>query len=376
MISCMLVMFMAGCAEIAVPVVNDGDDGRYDWVYDAELPVPVTFSSDLGMTKVPINAAEDMDGKIFGIFAVNKADTARLSFDYGLPIRNRLARYVPGEGFRFGYASEERTIFYPVGSSENFSFYAYHAYRDDENVSPMTENADRIAVVVDVARPNDILHGVAETSGDGFNASYIRESPFTNMPKFMFSHPAAGVSFRVRMSEELSVLPDNVEFVLSQMKLSDIPVQAELCVVHKTSPDSTGVLGKVIKRQDFLWTKNGTGNLGISLFDGAETAGGGDGQYIAGPVSLGDEHFIKPQSDALRIELKFVKNIYYKRADGTYGVSGRKEYVVQSALDPSDFRNDLVGYKAGLMYRYMLEISYSAVEDAVFVTAYPDLLGS
>ncbi len=372
MILCLLVMFMAGCAKIVVPVTDEPEDGRYDWVYDAELPVPVMFSSDYGMTKSPINTEDDLEGKIFGMFAVNKADTARLSSDYGLHIRNQLSRYVSGEGFKFGYASENRTIFYPVGSSENFSFYAYHTYRDDDNVSPMTEDDDRIAVVVDVARPKDILHGVAETAGNGFNASYVRESPVTNIPKFIFSHPTAGLSFRVMMSEELSAFPDNVELILSQMKMLDIPVQAELCIVHKSSPDSTGVLGKVMKRQDWIWTGKGTGNLGISLFDGSETAGNGDGQ----PVAIGDEHFIKPQPDALKIELRFVKNTYYKRGDGTYGVSGRKEYVVHAALDPSDFRTDLVGYQAGLMYKYLLEVNYSAVEDEIYVTAYPDLLGS
>lgn len=375
MILCVLVMFMTGCAEIDFPVGNEGGQGKYNWIYDAGLPVPVMFSSDYGMTKSPINTIDDMEGKIFGMFAVNKADTARLSRDYGLPIRNQLSRYVSGEGFKFGYASESRNIFYPVGSSENFSFYAYHVYRDDEDVSPMTEDDDRIAVVVDVARPKDILHGIAETSGDGFNASYVRNASLNNLPKFIFSHPAAGVSFRTMMSEESSTFRDNVEFGFSKMKLLDIPVQAELCIVHKTHPDSTGVLGKVIMRQDWLWTKNGTGNLGITLFDGPETAGNGDGLPVVEPVSLGDEHFIRPQSDALNLELTFVKTIYYERADGTYGISGRKEYAVVIALDPSDYRSDLVGYKAGMMYRYMLEVSYSAVDDEVYVTALPDLFG-
>ena len=375
MILWLLVILMTGCAKVAVPVVNDGDKGKYDWVYDAGLPVPVTFSPDYGMTKAPINTAEEMEGRIFGMFAVNKADTASLVYDYGLTIRNQLSRYVPGEGFRFGYASEEKDIFYPVGSSENFSFYAYHTYRDDENVSPMTVNDERISVVVELARPKDILHGVAETSGAGFNASYVRESPLTNVPKFVFSHPAAGVSFRIRMSDESSTFSDRIEFGLGRMELPDIPTYAELCIVHKTRPDSTGVLGKVIGRENRIWTKNGSGNLDVSLFDGIETSGGGGSEAVAEPQSVGEEHFIRPQSEALTIELTFVKKTYFTRADGTYGVSARKEYVVSVALDPSDFRSDLIGYKAGMMYRYMLEVNYSAADDEVYVSASPDLSG-
>ena len=96
---------------------------------DSDVPIEFRFAN----TKVAIRGVADLvDNKaIFGMYAIDEdyARTNGLSADDGLNMRNQLCRYVAATDdemarLRFGYSSEDKTIYFPMGVNHEYTFYS------------------------------------------------------------------------------------------------------------------------------------------------------------------------------------------------------------------------------------------------------------
>lgn len=370
----LLAVLMVGC-ERNVDINEDAS-------VELDLPLPIEFA--VPDTKVIINDREDMVGGIFGMFAIDKDPDVNIDEDDGLNMRNQLCRYdAETSSLKFGYANADKVIFYPM-SDRCFSFYSYFTYTDellesissdvneDDLVGEMTATDRRILVAINLARPYDVLYAMSEADG-GFNSSYVRET--ADIPSFVFEHPAAGLGFRVQIDQSSSVPGDMDYLTFSGLKFLNVTTQAALCIVDKDNPENNGKFVKRISTAESkAWIKNNTGALSIYLSD--KNVGDGVTGLTQGLISLGDEHFIMPQSGSLSMECKLNRVKMYYKDDGTLATSGNWTYTKSIELNPSlDGGGD--GFQSGKMYRYKIIVKYDSTlkfPDDIKLTVVPDIV--
>lgn len=353
--------------------------------------VPVSFA--LPDSKVMINSHWDLvnNTSVFGMFAINKALFNDPDGDLTAPdkmnIRNALCRYVAPTAtepasLKFGYLSENRVLYYPMGSDEAYNFYTYHkwtssiSYADDgspvdvlQDVSEAETARRRINVLMDVATVNDILYSESEAPYavdaegnpiDGFNAAYVRKTG--NVPVFRMIHPVAGIRFRIVLHPDSKNTINRADrFRLNSMSFTDskgtLPVKAALCIVDLDDPQKNGtfveVLGTSASRA-WKTMNNSTGNLNIDLLQDVD--GDGVTECVFRPVMVGGEHFIVPQDDHLNFTMIF----QHQRVNAAGAVVGNWPAFTRTfTLDPLDFGAAEAGYKAGNVYSYKIVVKYS-----------------
>lgn len=390
-----LVMTMAGCSDIEPS--GSGNDSL----------VPVDF--ELPATKVMIDGLEDLknNASVFGMFAVENSLFSNPQGDLtaadGLNLRNALCRYVAPSGsspasLKFGYANENRVLYYPMSSEKSYSFFTYHKWMSNtflaeedplQDVSQLSAAKRRMSVIMDVATVNDILYSESYAPGAvaedgipeyGFNAAYIRETG--NVPSFTLRHPVAGVRLSVVLHpDSKTTVSKRDRFRLNSVSFTNttesLPVQAALCIVDLDDMDNNGTFIEVLKTSKSKAWKNkddSSGNLNVDLLedldaDGATTC-------LWDPLILGGEHFIMPQDDNLVITLTF----NHQRLNAAGGIAGNWPVITKTlVLDPMEHGASEPGYKAGQIYCYRLEVKYTndtndPFNDNVEVTVKRDLM--
>lgn len=396
---CVLAALAVGCsrtADVEMPDVTDEDA----WIHDISLPVPVEF--DLPSTKGVVDDLSDLvdNSSVFGIFAVDKKATDfSVQNSFSKDMFNRFCTYVGGDSpsLRFGYKGENRTLYYPVKSDTSFNFYTYYTRTtelvslsdatpvlyDGDDIQAVSEASSTdagIYVAISVARPYDVLYGAAEVDPyvdgiDGFNADYIRTTG--KRPVFSFSHPAAGLGFRVQYDAEGSSAVGEYEYLeLSALVFNNVPTKAVLCIVDLTNKNNNGkFVQAVATSEESFWIKGNTGNLAVPLVYCEHAAGSSD---LTGIVSLGSEHFMMP-AEEITMTAEVVYWQFYRKSDGTIGTRGRWPLSCSFTLNPAKDAADLnlKGFEAGQMYRYLLTIRFTKAGEvpSIAVTAEPDIAG-
>lgn len=355
---------------------------------DVNVPLPIEF--EILQTKAIVNDRDDIifnDAFVFGMFAVDKDPEVGLDEDDGLNMRNQLYRYdTETNSLKFG--SGGQVIYYPI-SERCFNFYSYYKYSDnaestdasdDDLLSEMVLTDRSIAVVINLARPEDILYAMSESDPDlveqygvdGFNSAYVRKT--TDIPSFYFEHPAAGVGFRVCMDETSSV-PGDMEYItFANLTFNNVTTKASLCIVDKDYPENNGRFTESLATGDAAWSKGGSGNLNIPLSD--SSVGDSVTGIYTDLISLGDEHFIMPQSVPLTIGYKITRIKRYYKDDGTLATSGLWTYSNTIELDPSA-NGGGEGFQKGKMYRYKFVVKYDNTlkyPNDITVTVLPDIV--
>ena len=241
---------MAGCTGYADYIgVDKHQPGNNEWVTDVDMPVPVVIDAALS-SKGALESLDDMAEKLFAFFAYDKNVTDSLDGG-GMGMYNCATKYKRyndgGGGFRF----VEPVFCYPVDSDAAFTFYAYHALglgNDNNDNVRISSNASETAVfaTVPVATGEDVLWGFASVEDEnGFNAQYLRSHP-DKLPEMTFSHVTALVTFTASLNDD-----DRTEDIrIKGLKLYDIPIGADLCIVHKAKVIGVEPLeGKLISYQ-------------------------------------------------------------------------------------------------------------------------------
>lgn len=192
-------MLMAGCSKESHTVSSPDPDA---WMYDETLPVPIRFGvSNLPVTKAAIDTPADMVGKEFGFFATN-SNIEDWKQDSGLEMPQNASatcQLLDNGNVQFNFAGGP--YYYPQTSHDNYTFYGYHALRDENFIR---DSKDSLFVVVEVGK-TDILWAKAKAESftdddgqtyEGYNARYIRKSG--NQPFMEFKHSTACVTFNAR----------------------------------------------------------------------------------------------------------------------------------------------------------------------------------
>ena len=371
----LLTIVLAGCHD-DIKVGSSDMSGEDAWIYDLSLPVPVELSASSVSTKSAINSTSDMVNKYFGVFAVDK-NTDDLRADDGLNMRNQNTRYDAVEGFRFGYPSERRQIFYPQSGDADFDFYTYYAFTKDDNVEifPVESSARSISVLLPVARATDVLYGKASTGEgmSGYNAEYARryKGEPSYRPSFNLVHPTSGLSVAFRMDEASERIADNDSLILASITLKDIPEKAKLRVVDLDDPSAAGTF-EVVSRKDKKLQNGATGNLACPLYHNALNDGV-TGLPVTDDTDAGDDIFIVPQQEPLEAVVTFVlKSLYTWPNTGETVISNYRTFDCEITLDPAEFGID-AGYVAGKMYNYRLVLSFTYERGPEVLRVEPDV---
>lgn len=365
---------MAGCTTDMV----SPDSALQDKVPGQELysDVPIEFGYG-GMTKADIGNTA-LSGH-FGLFSKLKG-TDDLSKTDRLNFRNRVIRYENDFGFRFGYASEDRTMYYPA-SDEEYSFYAYYTYQhdsliragvstDDMTISTRTKtyiHMKSFGTPCVLGSDGDVLWSKAEsydvataTYIDGFNADIVKDG---FKPVFTFGHPVAVVSFTVSLAENTTKPLGTTRLRLEHLWLMNSPYQADLCIVDVEEDPDKNMEGRFENLQytdeesKVPFLRGATGNRNLETWlaagdEGVRKVPGRKGYMV-----------IVPQDGPLVCRLRLGR--YSMKADGTYGsADGFWKYDV--ILDPDDYlsKDDPgygKGYQAGMVYNYNIVVDYRSI---------------
>lgn len=361
---------MASCTKQVEVEIPDKDV--------SEVPVEFAFA----YSKVAIRGEENLkdNSSIFGMYAVDPS-LGSLSADDGLNMRNQLCRYVAptdesNSALRFGYKSEDRTIYFPMSNENSYTFYTYHSWTsniidvaagsvsvsepdDMQTVSETSSTDTQVCAAINLANPNDVLWA---KSDPGFNAAYIRETG--NVPTFSFRHPAAGVSFKVVLDDDSQQNISKWDH-LTLMHLTytgsesgKIASSAALCIIDLEDEANEGKFLEPLSFKDnVLWTNPGAGS-GNLVFDVLADADG-DGvteTCLTEPQLLYSENFIMPMDEPLKVTVSLRK----RRITATGSLTGNKDMgTFTFVLDPKDFGASETGYKAGIMYNYKIVVKYA-----------------
>lgn len=340
----------AGCSKNNIETSPVADEDA--WMYDATLPVPIRLGANSGsLTKgEPINDLADMDGKLFGFYAVNSGKDpleggwASLNLsDMPLSVEdNGVQGHYNAKTGRFDFVGGP--FYYNQTDWTPYTFYGYYAHVNDvtnpDHLNGTQEGIigdDRIFVRLGIGH-NDILWGKAEADSVitankeicyGFNAPYLRNGGA--QPVMTFKHMTACVTFNVQQVGNANNLPMQVETV----KILNTPVYANLVIASNVP---------TIKEGAFTATK----------VDGTIELGGLPQTISTTSTKLGNESLFIYPGPSYKVELSY-----------SYGTS-TDSYIaelkpVTKVMDEEGNETEESGFIAGYHYKYNFKV-YSPEE--------------
>lgn len=364
-----LAMIVAGCSDVA-PIDPIRPDGVVDQGVDSDVPVEFGYG---GMTKAPVTTETLTIDKNFGLFSVEKGVQDLRKAD-ALNFRNKVIKYDPGYGFRFGsYASE--LVFYPRRSKKEYHFYAYYAHRNDSLIKPQIwdkgivetgrerkvrfysyTTKDMISATLGTHN-GDILWSKAVSEDgmyDSFNAAIAMAG---HKPHFTFRHATACLTFKVKIKEPTSRPMDDYSFSIDWLRIINSPCQADMWLINLDDSTKEGSFdpGSYIFGQEGVAVDNN-----LVPYPGLRSATGGYNvaeminprEYdFTKPLGAG-YMFIVPQEEPLlcRIKISRWRN----------GASNGAFYY-EFYLDPSEYNSQLTNaHEAGMRYNYTINVDWTS----------------
>ncbi len=381
LLSYIYLLAAVSCAEIAGPDVSQ----------TPQAPVPVEFA--LAKTKGAIYGEADLvnNSSMFGMFAINP-ECESISDNDGLNLRNQLCRYVEATEtekatLKFGYASEDKKIYFPMNSSVNYDFYTYHRWtsklvqladgtsvivdtEEIQDVSEMTSTDRQVFVSLGLASHYDVLWSKSvaepiEVDGkviEGFNAAYVSKTG--KVPSFQFRHPAAGIRFSAVLSEgSLNTILKRDHLRITEISYTGadsrkITTEAALCIVDLDNNENEGKFTKVlssISSKKWLNMETSSGALSFDVLADADGDGVTETCHTE-PVQIHSEAFIMPMDEPLEVTISMRR----QRVSDAGAITGNWPEVKKTfILDPKKFGAEESGYKAGKMYNYKIVVDYT-----------------
>ena len=365
-----LAMIVAGCSDVA-PIDPIRPDGVVDQEVDSDVPVEFGYG---GMTKAPVTTETLTIDKNFGLFSVEKGVQDLRKAD-ALNFRNKIIKYDPGFGFRFGsYASE--TVFYPRKSTKEYQFYAYYAHRNDSLIKPQlldkgvveTGRERKIRFYSYTTKDNisatlgthngDILWSRAVSKDgmyDSFNAAIAMAG---HKPQFTFRHATACLTFKVKMKEPLSMSMDDNYFSIDWLRIINSPCQADMWLINLDDSTKEGAFDT----DSYVFGREGVAvDNTLIPYPGLRSADGKNynvNQTIKpleydfdGPLGAG-YMFIVPQEEPLLCRIKISRWNAGKSTGAFY---------YEFYLDPSEYNSQLTSaHEAGMRYNYTIIIDWTS----------------
>ena len=248
--------YLVGFAALALlaSCSKDAPDEKA-WVYDESLPVPVTFSAPRVMiqpTKAMIEGTS-LDGYNVGVFALADGEGAWTGARGDLVMLYNETGTVTEEGTgNAGSLKFSSTVYYPMSSDQNFTFYAYHS--PDGRVQ-LNEEGSVVSLTYSLGY-TDVLWAKSEATPvetaegeplSGFNGRYVRhieqtyvgnqEQLNTYLPRLNFEHKLAALKFTV-----VDQSGADETLTLHRIGVENAITQATLCIASKDPSVQSGTI--------------------------------------------------------------------------------------------------------------------------------------
>ena len=337
----------AGCGKNNIETSPVADEDA--WMYDATLPVPIRLGASTNtLTKGnPIETLEQMDGKLFGFYAINSGkDPLEGAWSTNVP---NMPLSLEFDGVQGHYNAAARRFdfvggpyYYDQTDWTPYTFYGYYAHvKDVTNPDYVVTQegmitSDRIFVRLGIGH-NDILWGKAEgesvTTANGqtcygFNAPYLRNGG--SQPVMKFKHMTACVTFNVQL-----VGADNITMRVDSLQVLNTPVYANLVIASNVPTIKEGAFSPT--------TVEGTIDLG------------GLPQTIsATSTKLGNESLFIYPGTSYNVKLSYS----YGTSEDSY-IAELKPVTKVRGEDGSE--TNVAGFIAGYHYKYNFKV-YSPEE--------------
>lgn len=388
-------MLMAGCSKDVHTAETPGNQDL-----DLNTPVPIQFGVGSPATKAgAINTNDDLVGKTIGVFAVDKnaASWSGGTADRSVYLNNEPA-YISKDdsndevtySVNFGYSSAGHiTKYYPLLSSEDFTFYGYYTLKGEVDMTATT-GANHITVPVNLGA-TDVLWAKAEAvdftigvgpeavSYPGYNARYIRalskdeikaqldqmtfEGARPAMPHFNFKHPTALINISVQKIRNEIGGTNEQTLVVNSLSLNNIPSRATLCIANKEVKEQEGTFIEVLERPaSTMMTKNGTGNLAFEVPLTATEMG---------------SMFIYPQDQYDQDGDGEPELVEVLTGQMNISVNGTPGQVIPFEINPANMGANHRGFMAGYEYNITIKVHEAIeIEITTEVTSYVDAFGT
>lgn len=234
----------AGCSKVG-PEHSDPNA----WMYDESLPVPVMLGTPGAevLTKVGIGN-DDLPTDPVGIFALDK-DADSENWGDASPsclLVNEKATIV-GSNITF-----DKTKYYPLESSHNFTFYSYYPY-ESNLYTKLVGSQYRITYTMTGRSNRDILWAKKEADQityskqdgslytmNGYNAAYMRKGG--EVPKLIYQHMLTALTFKLKSTAEDAEKLKNANAIITRLVITDTYEKADLIIADKNDDNNSGTL--------------------------------------------------------------------------------------------------------------------------------------
>lgn len=271
------VTLLAGCSkDEGITNADNGNGGNGN----EDAPVLVQLGTNLisSNTTQTRGSLDEWNNNAVGVLGLAENATA----DWDVASYNATCIMPNVSGTVTGAASTAinvvfaNTHYYPLDNSVNYSFYGYHPYTDNANITSAANVVTATYPTFDGTQ--DILWGKIKatpltdvTSSDGkvyegFNARYFRKMKTPATPNINFDHKLVRLKFNISGGQG-----DITDLQVESIKLKNVPTSLSLIAADKASIANEGT---IIFAQNptgvyTLKNTNGTDATAVDLYDGA-----------------------------------------------------------------------------------------------------------
>ncbi len=245
-------LLIIAAASVLIGCSKNGPDTPSDpnaWMYDESLPVPVMLGTPGAqvLTKVGIGN-DDLPTDPIGIFALDKgADSEQWGTSSSSSLLvNEKATIVEGN-VTFG-----QTKYYPMESSNNFTFYSYYPFTSNLYIQ-LVGSQYKVTYTLTGTKDRDILWAKAEAAAieysksdgtkstlNGYNAAYMRKGGET--PMFTYKHMLTALTFKLKSSAEDAEKLQQANATITGLKITNTYKKADLIIADKSDDTKSGTL--------------------------------------------------------------------------------------------------------------------------------------
>lgn len=233
----------AGCSKVG-PEHSDPNA----WMYDESLPVPVMLGTPGAevLTKVGIGN-DDLPTDPVGIFALDK-DADSENWGNASPsclLVNEKATIVDGN------ITFDKTKYYPLESSHNFTFYSYYPFYNQ--YTKLVGSQYKLTYTLSGTKDRDILWAIAEATSieyrksdgtistvSGYNAAYMRKGG--EIPKLTYKHLLTALTFKLKSSAEDAEKLEQANATITGLKITDTYNKVDLIIADQSNESKSGTL--------------------------------------------------------------------------------------------------------------------------------------
>lgn len=334
-----LCAIAAGCNKQAAIEENP-------WINNEALSVPVQLHTGAMQLSTKAGEISSLDGVEFGVFALGeegKPQQVLFQDQLATPGTNCLPATVDANGMAI-LNTKEGTAYYPMYSTNNYSFYGFHVQDAAGVHTTVTKEDEDYTVEIPEYGLVDVLWNKAVATPvdeiEGFCAKYIRyiykqgiQEQY--LPKLDLAHRTAAFIFEVYAADqhaEETFAPSQGNVRVTEAVVKNIPETAKLVVVGENEGTIIGETGKTDRNADIP-------AAGIM----PTVSGRRVGEFFLNPATIDDIEF------ELTVKQRAIEN-------------ENNKYVITGEQIRKKFEENASFVDFQMSYRYTMKITLQSAE--------------